>query len=205
MYVEISPRQSGKSDRLTDSVIEYLRQNAFERVSIVTPSISRSKHLKETIRKKLFTRISTNWVGTDESLRLLIDDYYLERIFVTSDVKKNFGYNIGYFYFDDFSYMEPRKILLNNQIVTNGYYCTTPSEKRSTINMITNYCLNNDIEIKFFNPWTESRIMEQEGFDNYIREHILDEWVSYMETIGIDTKKLKENWVLKWVKKHNFV
>ena len=120
MYVEISPRQSGKSDRLTDSVIEYLRQNAFERVSIVTPSISRSKHLKETIRKKLFTRISTNWVGTDESLRLLIDDYYLERIFVTSDVKKNFGYNIGYFYFDDFSYMEPRKILLNNQIVTNG-------------------------------------------------------------------------------------
>jgi len=205
MYVEISPRQSGKSSRLIEAVIDYLRNNCGNKVAIVTPNIARGKNLKEKIGRLFFNTLSQNFVGSDDNFKLLINDHYLGSIILTTDVRPTFGSNIDYYFFDDFSSMEPQKILLNNNIITNGYYCTTPCQKKSTINMITNHCLNNNINIKFFNPWTEVRLREQEGFEIYTREYVLNEWASYMETIGINVLGPEENWILKWVKKHSFV
>ena len=203
MYVEISPRQSGKTTRLTEAIVNYLRQDDYNRVAIVTTTIARGKYIKEKVRKYIYDTTLPNWVGSHRNLELLIDENYLRRIESISDVNSLRGLTVNYYFFDDFSSIEPRKILFNNCIIENGYYCTTPDGKMSTLNMIVNHCHNYDIDINFVNPWTEARLREQEGFANYIREHVLNEWVQYMENIGIDTT-LKENWIPKRVKRHKF-
>jgi len=205
MYVEISPRQSGKTTRLIEALVSHLRQNDYDKVAIIASNISRAKFIKEKVTGHLFNVIRPHWIGSDNNFRLLVNDYYLNNVVIATDVNSLVGERIDYYFFDDFSSIEPRKLLFEKRIIENGYYCTTPCQKRSTINMITNHCLYNNIEIKFFNPWNENKLKEQEGFADYIREHILNEWVEYMESIGMDVAELKENWIPKWVRKHNFI
>lgn len=203
MYVEISPRQSGKTTRLIEAIVNNLRQDDHNSVAIVAATIVRSKYIKEKVRKCIYDTTLPNWVGSHRNLELLIDENYLRRIETISDVNSLRDLTVNYYFFDDFSSIEPRKILFNNCIIENGYYCTTPDGKMSTLNMIVNHCHNYDIDINFVNPWTEARLREQEGFANYIREYILNGWVQYMQNIGIDTT-LKENWIPKGLKRHKF-
>lgn len=204
MYVEISPRQSGKTTRLIEAVINHLRQDDYARIAIVTP-VGSINFIKEKLKIKIREITTPNWGGSVENLELLIDEFYLRRVEIVCDVKFLRGLRLDYYFFDEFSFLEPRKIILNNSIIENGYYCTTPTDKRSTINMITNYCLINDININYFNTWTESRLREQEALSPYLREHVLEYWSNYMESIGITTNNLKENWLTKIIKKHRFV
>jgi hypothetical protein len=205
MYVEISPRQSGKTTRLIEAAISYLRQDDYARIAIVTSTFQESLLIKKKLKIKIHEITTPNWGGRNENLELLIHEFYLTRVDTVRDVNSLRGLRVDYYFFDDFSYLEPRKIMLNNSIIENGYYCTTPTDKRSTINMITNYCLINDININYFNTWTESRLREQEALSPYVREHVLEYWSNYMESIGITTNELKENWLTKIIKKHNFV
>jgi hypothetical protein len=204
MYVEISPRQSGKTTRLIEAAINHLRQDDYARIAIVT-TVGQLRLIKEKLKIKIREITTPNWGGSAENLELLIDEFYLRRVEIVCDVNFLRGLRLDYYFFDEFSFLEPRKIMLNNSIIENGYYCTTPTDKRSTINMITNYCLINDININYFNTWTESRLREQEALSPYVREHVLEDWCNYMESIGITTNELKENWLTKIIKKHNFV
>ena len=187
MYVEISPRQSGKTTRLIEAATNYLRSNSDNTIAIITPTIVRAQEIKNKIVGIIGNKFESK-IRIGSSVR------YLEEL--TS---------INYYFFDDFSSIEPNKILVFGTNLINGYYCTTPCGKRSTINMVVNNCHNNNIDIKFFNPWTELRIREQLGFDDYTREYVLNDWVRYMTSIGVDVTKLKENWFQKRLKKHKFV
>jgi hypothetical protein len=204
MYVEISPRQSGKTTRLIEAAISYLRSDDYARIGIVSNTQTKGKYIKDKLKEAIYNMVRPTWIGNYQNLELLTHEFYLRRVEVISDVNSVRGLTVNYYFFDDFSVMEPRKMLFNNTIVENGYYCTTPSEKRSTINMITNHCFNNNIEIKFFNPWTEARISEQEGFADYIRENVLNSWSNYMESIGMNVAELKENWFTTRIKRHKF-
>lgn len=186
MYVEISPRQSGKTTRLIEAVITYLNRNPQHNVAILCPRIALTKHIRNKI---------LNTIGNSEFFR----------IHISTSIEQLRGLTVHHYFFDEFSQMEPRHITFNREIIGNAYYCTTPTDKQSTINMITNYCLRNNININYFNPWTETRIREQEGFDGYVREHVLEYWRNYMLSIGLDIKPSKENWIFKNIKKHFFV
>lgn len=205
MYVEISPRQSGKTTRLIEAAISYLRQDDYARIAIVTSTLQESLLIKKKLKIKIREITIPNWGGRNENLELLIQEFYLTRVETICDVNSLRGLRVDYYFFDEFSYLEPRKIMLNNNIIENGYYCTSPSSSRSTIDVLANHCSQNNIEIKFFNPWTEVRLREQEALSPYVREHVLEYWSNYMESIGITTNELKENWLTKIIKKHNFV
>jgi len=204
MYVEISPRQSGKTTRLIEAAINHLRQDDYTRIAIVT-TVGQLRLIKEKLKIKIREITTPNWGGSAENLELLIDEFYLRRVEIVCDVNFLRGLRLDYYFFDEFSFLEPRKIMLNNNIIENGYYCTSPSSSRSTIDVLVNHCSQNNIEIKFFNPWTEVRLREQETLSPYIREHVVDDWCNYMESIGVATNQLKENWLTKIIKKHNFV
>jgi hypothetical protein len=204
MYVEISPRQSGKTTRLIEAAINHLRQDDYARIAIVT-TVGQLRLIKEKLKIKIREITTPNWGGSAENLELLIDEFYLRRVEIVCDVNFLRGLRLDYYFFDEFSFLEPRKIMLNNNIIENGYYCTSPSSSRSTIDVLVNHCSQNNIEIKFFNPWTEVRLREQETLSPYIREHVVDDWCNYMESIGVATNQLKENWLTKIIKKHNFV
>jgi len=205
MYVEISPRQSSKTTRLIEAAISYLRQDDYARIAIVTSTFQESLLIKKKLKIKIREITIPNWGGRNENLELLIQEFYLTRVETICDVNSLRGLRVDYYFFDEFSYLEPRKIMLNNNIIENGYYCTSPSSSRSTIDVLVNHCSRNNIEIKFFNPWTEVRLREQETLSPYIREHVVDDWCNYMESIGVATNQLKENWLTKIIKKHNFV
>lgn len=205
MYVEISPRQSGKTTRLIEAAINHLRQDDYARIAIVAPSIGQLRLIKEKLKIKIREITTPNWGGSVDNLELLIDEFYLRRVEIVFDVNLLRSLRVDYYFFDDFSFLEPRRIMLNNSIIENGYYYTTPTDRRSTIDMITNYCLINDININYFNTWTESRLREQEALSPYLREHVLEYWSNYMESVGIATNNLKENWLTKIIKKHRFV
>jgi phage/plasmid-associated DNA primase len=90
-------------------------------------------------------------------------------------------------------------------IVINAYYCTTPTDSRRTIDVLVNWCRENNQVINFNNPWTEQRLSEQETLAPYVRQHVLDYWVDYMTENGFPIEGIKENWLRKHVKKHSFI
>jgi hypothetical protein len=211
MYVEVSPRQSGKTTRLVDAVVSYLQQNFSDDLKIVLCciNINSFKHIKRLIRGKISTEL-TNSLPMDysyESVLKLVDSLYLTKIIcVTSRINFNFDPNtISYWFFDEFSFLEPNKILhpINGSVLENAYYCTTPSSENRTTNIIVNYCIENDYQIHYNNPWTETLIEEQMSFNNYFREAVLNDWVNYMEEKGL-LKGIKENLIRKFIKKHRF-
>jgi len=193
LYCEISPRQSGKTTRLIQAASDYLRHNPTHKIAIVGISRVIVKDLKEKI--------------------ILYSDFFrqnLDRITFLSS-HKIYDYNISnidYWFFNEFGYMREQNIshpTRHRQIIENAYYCTTPTIIPNTTNLIIDYCLQNNIQIHWNNPWTESHIMEQNliGLDDYTREVVLGDWVRFMESKGL-FKDIKINFIRKEIKKHRF-
>lgn len=189
MYVEISPRQSGKTTRLIQAASDYLRHNPTHNIAVV--SVNR-KFLNDIKRKLMQSNVN------------------IERIKFLSSIFPNLlGQFIepDYWFFDEFGYINIEYLLnpRTRTIFRNGYYCTTPTLRPNTTSYIVDYCRGNNIEIHWNNPWTESHIMEQNtiGWDDYTREVVLGDWVRFMESKGL-FNGIKINLIRKEIKKHRF-
>jgi len=194
MYVEISPRQSGKTTRLVQAVINYLQQNTEHTVAVVGFNNRAKNELKEKISRQI------------NSSNIVIDDDWVHRVnFLSGNLFGKYNREPNYWFFDEFSFLPPSNLLhpIHSNVIQNAYYCTTPASERRSIDIIVNHCRQNNIEINFVNPWTERRLIEQGGFTNYIRESVLNYWSEYMTNNGFKIG-LTENWIPKFIKKHKF-
>lgn len=199
MYVEISPRQSGKTTRLIQAVINYLQQNTEHTVAVVGFNSMAKDELKEKISRQIN---NSNIVA--------------HRIkFLSGNLFGKYNREPNYWFFDDFSFLPPSNLLhpIYSNVIENAYYCTTPlitsdlhgfGLQRRSVNIIVNHCRQNNIEINFVNPWTERRLIEQGGLSEYTRQTVLTPWVEYMTERGFSIDGLKENWLPKHIKRHRF-
>lgn len=194
MYVEISPRQSGKTTRLVQAVINYLQQNTEHTVAVVGFNSRAKNELKEKISRQI------------NDSNIVIDDNWAHRVnFLSGNLFGKYNSEPNYWFFDEFSFLPPSNLLhpIYSNVIENAYYCTTPASERRSIDIIANHCRQNNIEVNFINPWTERRLTEQGGFADYIRGEVLNQWSEYMVNNGFKIG-LTENWIPKFIKKHKF-
>lgn len=215
MYLEISPRQSGKTTRLVSAVVEYLWNNPEHKITIVGLHLGSTQHMKMMIREKLALNSSLRYglEWPDDLIYRMVDNVYMSRVSIRHSLVLKRGERepdywfldeFGYFpnsFFDSTGYMHPTY----QGLPLNAYYCTTPNGNTETILKLIEWCRENNETIHFHNPWTETRIQEQYGFDTYIRREVLDTWVDFMMSHGFPIKGLKENWLTKFLKPHNFL
>ena len=228
MYVEVSPRQSGKTTRLVVAASTFLRENQDSNIAIVSHNRRNSEEVKKLILTRLELEISwtqgMDW--PDDLVSRAVYNEYRDKIKVKSNTALSRGeMPPDYWFFDEFAYIPLPDIFpgpavhndynqgnrvpspsYGNMIVTNGYYCTTPKDRYNpTTDTLISWCQTNNQTVNFHNPWTEQRLMEQETLSPYIREHVLNHWVEYMTGHGFPIAVMKENWFIKHIKKHNFV
>lgn len=211
MYVEISPRQSGKTTRLVDAVVSFLQNNFSDDLRIVICAINlySIKHIKRLVRNKIANDLGSvlPMDYSKESILRTVDNLYMNKIIsMTSRTNLRDHDEPSYWFFDEFAYLPPNKILhpIHGNILENAYYSTTPpTGDERTINMLVNHCQNNNFDIHHINPWAEHNILEQGGLDEYTREVVLGDWVRYMESKNL-IKGLKENLIRKEIRKHRF-
>jgi len=185
MYVEISPRQSGKTTRLIQAASDYLRHNPTHNIAVVGMNVKNLMDLKDK-----FTRLLTN--------------QNISRVrFMSGNLFGKFNTEPDYWFFDEFGYMREDYIRhpIYRNIIDNGYYCTTPGHSLST-NIIVDHCIQRGIQIHFNNPWTEQVIQENLWCD-YVRESVLGDWVRFMESKGL-FNGIKINLIRKEIRKHRF-
>lgn len=215
MYVEISPRQSGKTTRLVNAAVDYLRHNPGDKIAIVAPNTDSARRIKEMIREILALNSSLNYglEWPDELVYRMVDNVYMPRINLYNSLKLRKGEMEPDFWFlDEFGYLPPdffnrarHKYPIYRGLPLNAYYCTTPNGNTEITLRLIEWCRDNNHTIHFHNPWTEARIQEQYGFDRYIRREILDTWVQFMTDHGFPIKGLKENWLTKFLKPYKFL
>jgi len=190
MYVEISPRQSGKTTRLVKAASDYLRHNPTHNITIVGVNEQNLKELKN------------KFIRSDEI-------FFMENIdrikFMAGNLLDRYTIEPDYWFFDEFGFMREEHVKhpIYQNVIDNAYYCTTPINGLTT-NTIVDYCVQRDIEIRFNNPWTEERIQEQGSWSNYTREVILNDWLRYMESKGL-MNGTKINLAKKEIRKHRFM
>jgi len=184
MYVEISPRQSGKTTRLIQAASDYLRHNPNHSIAVV----------------------GINSMNTDELRnKFLREGIDISHINFMSGYVGNLFHGPNYWFFDEFGFMENILHPIFRTIIENGYYCTTPAHTSTyeSTNSIVEYCRQNNIQIHFNNPWTEERIQEQGNWNDYTRESVLGDWVRFMESKGL-FNGIKINLIRKEIRKHRF-
>jgi hypothetical protein len=224
MYVEISPRQSGKTTRLVEAAATFLRENRNSTIVIVSHSAINSREIKKKIREKLVQDYAIEEglnIPTELAYRT-IDFLYTNNI----DVRHNTLVGLGrtapdYWFFDEFAYINlpdifpgvaihndhqrGNRVGWGNQIITNAYYCTTPGSRQTTTEVLVRWCQENNQIINFVNPWTERRLEEQDALGPYMRDAVLGDWVDFMRQNGFPMAALKENWLSKMIKRHKFI
>jgi hypothetical protein len=196
MYVEISPRQSGKTTRLIQAASDYLRHNPTHNIAVVGINLNVANDLKN---KFIERGIDSNHIKF-----LSVRGMSLTYSSNWGDIFGMYNQEPDYWFFDEFGYMREENIKhpIYQNIIENAYYTTTPGHNTST-NLIVNHCIQNNIQIHFNNPWTEERIQEQGNWNDYVRESVLGDWVRYMEINGL-INGIKENLIRKFIKKHRF-
>ena len=183
MYVEISPRQSGKTTRLIQAASDYLRHNPTHNIAVIGMHQNNCTDLKNK-----FIRNNIN----------------IDRIkFMSGNMFGRYNQEPNYWFFDEFGYMREEHIRhpIYREIIQNAYYCTTPGHSLST-NTIVDHCIQRGIQIHFNNPWTEQVIQENLWCD-YVRESVLGDWVRFMESKGL-FDGIKINLIRKEIRKHRF-
>jgi hypothetical protein len=224
MYVEISPRQSGKTTRLVNAASTFLRENQESTIAIVSHNRRNSENIKQQILTRLEMEISwqqgMDW--PDDVISRSVHTHYKDRIQVRIHTCIQVGYYPpDYWFFDEFAfirlgdlfpgpaehndYNRGNRMGWGNQIVTNAYYCTTPSDRYGTVDTLVRWCEETGQIINFNNPWTEERLREHNALGPYMRDAVLGDWVEYMTSHGFPIKGIKENWIVKHIKTHKFI
>lgn len=103
MYVEVLGRQTGKTSRLIDSVIEYLEENPKNTALIVTPYAVHRKEIQNKINEKC---------GEPCEFRTITSYKMLDR---------GFNSNMRQFV-DEFWFLDEKNLFLDE----NAYYTTSP-------------------------------------------------------------------------------
>jgi hypothetical protein len=188
MYVEISPRQSGKTTRLIQAASDYLRHNPTHNIAVVGMNSKNVVDLKDK-----FTRLLTN--QNISRVRFMSGNLFGK--FLLSNTEPD------YWFFDEFGYMREDYVRhpIYRNIIENGYYCTTPGHSLSTNTVVEN-CIQRGIQIHFNNPWTE-QVIQENLWSDYIRDSVLGDWIRFMESKGLP-HGIKINLIRKEIKKHRF-
>jgi hypothetical protein len=188
MYVEISPRQSGKTTRLIQAASDYLRHNPTHNIAVVGMNSKNVVDLKDK-----FTRLLTN--QNISRVRFMSGNLFGK--FLLSNTEPD------YWFFDEFGYMREDYVRhpIYRNIIENGYYCTTPGHSLST-NTVVEHCIQRGIQIHFNNPWTE-QVIQENLWSDYIRDSVLGDWIRFMESKGLP-HGIKINLIRKFIKKHRF-
>jgi len=215
MYVEISPRQSGKTTRLVEAAATYLRVNPDSIIAIVSHSNANSNGIKSKIRDRLALNISLEqgleW--PDDLIYRMIDNVYTRRIRKSTRLPLG-SVDPDYWFIDEFAFLNTNDLFPGDHysnfvrphnITLNAYYCTTPSTNPEGSIHLISYCRDNGHTIHFNNPWTEARLEEQAGLAPYMRQAVLGDWVEFMTEQGFPINGLKENWLPKFIKRHTFL
>ena len=93
MYVEISPRQSGKTTRLVQAVINYLQQNTEHTVAVVGFNIRAKNELKEKISRQI------------NSSNIVIDDDWAHRVnFLSGNLFGKYNREPNYWFLTSFPF-----------------------------------------------------------------------------------------------------
>jgi len=224
MYVEISPRQSGKTTRLVNAASTFLRENQESTIGIVSHSRANSEEIKRKILTRLELDISwrngMDW--PDDVTSRVVNNHYKDKIQVRQHTRIQRGYMPpDYWFFDEFAFIrvvdlfpeglehndhtQGNRMGLGNQIVTNAYYCTTPTDRFGTLTKLIEWCQENGQTITYNNPWTEERLREQNVLGPYMRDAVLGDWIEYMTAHGFPINGIKENWMVKYIKTHKFI
>jgi len=210
MYVEISPRQSGKTTRMVNALVSYLRTNIRNNhyVALVTPNTASRIDTLRLIRDRLAIECSHD-VGMEwpsDGIYNLVDDCYMKNI-ITKTRFGEYNHEPNMWFFDEFSFIPLHRVLhpIHHSVITNGYYCTSPSSFEQSLEAIVGYCRDSDTPINFHNPWTDRRFMEQYGFEDYMRQAVVGEWMEYMTANGFNVRELKGEIILKYIRKHTFI
>jgi hypothetical protein len=109
VYLEISPRGTGKTHRLIKSAIQYLEENSKNKVNIVSPSNRNAIRIKKQI-----------------------GEYFKNRVFTNENMISDMETYIKCFY-DEFDFNSNLK-----EVDCWGYYCTTPRFIRNLDNLDKN-------------------------------------------------------------------
>lgn len=118
MYVEISPRQTGKTSRLVDSMIEYLTNNPENTSLLVTPTQAMRREVIKQVERKCGQNCYGRVIG---SYRMIPSP---------SGSMKNFV--------DEYGLIDEKFLLLDE----NAYYVTTTVSSGKS-QEIYNYYKNN--------------------------------------------------------------
>lgn len=114
MYLEISPRQTGKTTRM----LYHIKCCEHKKPLIIATSLNQAKNIEYLIRK-LFP--------SD------IDGLIVTSIGAFNNVLNKLEQSLDYrFFFDDFDFMKLNKFpCMSDTRLLNSYFCTTPSRVRN--------------------------------------------------------------------------
>lgn len=111
MYIEISPRRTGKTTRLIEDVVVKASNGA--QCIIITLNYS----MRDIIRDMIDEVKEYKWMVEPK--------IYTDSFMCGVDWQKVFSPD-SYVYFDEFDFMK-----MEISVLKNGYYCTTASKKRT--------------------------------------------------------------------------
>ena len=214
MYVEISPRQTGKTTRLLEALIDYMVTHRVirHRFPLVALVACNQRALDELIGKlEVMGFINSN--TRPEWLDYIVTGTGYEEVINKIELWYRFQNPVrepDYWFVDEFSMIQTEKLFPNGmEPMDNAYYSSTPNTtagrfrfRTGSIYYLTDYCTANDINIKFHNNWTQARLEENGMLAEYMRDSILNDWVDFMEHYGFSPDEIKENWIPKRLKKH---
>ena len=190
MYVEISPRQSGKTTRLIQAASDYLRHNPTHNITIVG------------FHQNNLTDLKNKLVRTGQNIdRIKFMSYSLfgrySNCFFREITEPD------YWFFDEFGCIKEEHVRhpISSNVIENAYYCTTPGHSLST-NTVVEHCIDRGIQIHFNNPWTE-QVIQENLWSDYVRDSVLGDWVRFMESKGL-FNGIKINLIRKEIRKHRF-
>jgi hypothetical protein len=81
MYVDISDRGTGKTSRLVDSIVEFLKKNPDKQALVVSPTNDGRRGIKDKVHSKCGdpcskrTVTSYRMIKTGESMNQFVDDF----------------------------------------------------------------------------------------------------------------------------------
>ena len=220
MYVEISPRQTGKTTRLLENAIHYITSFRILRQRFpIVALVGRNSIDALALKGKLEVMYSVHSQSWPPFSPLRSVNSYMDNVVAgfgyqdIMDKVKHLGYGFGaepdVWFVDEFPLIQKEILFPNGMEPMEGYYCGTPNTtqgrfriRTGSLYYLADYCQENDIEIKFHNNWTESRLQEEGISAEYMREAILGDWYDFMEYYGFEVNTLKEVWISKTLKRH---
>jgi hypothetical protein len=212
MYVEISPRQTGKTQRLVEKASDYLYESfinddVLKKIKIVSPIVAQSKEIKERIKIRLCNKIALDkgLQTYSDAIKVYVSTFFNNNIIVSNKTGYINEINVDYYFFDEFDYIDVEDLLdpVTHNIIENGYYTTTPKFNTNfSLDMIKTHCDEYDININYYMDLESITKAKQVSFNMF--EHLYKDYFDFL--IKNNYYYSLESLIHKpFIKKHKFL